>query len=56
MVCDFPDPGIVLSDGKMGLDPTGSGQGNSKVCGQDSLVWGVTEPFNVLSDGKMGLE
>ena len=34
LVWYFPDPGIVLSDGKMWLDWTGSGEGNSKVCGQ----------------------
>jgi len=53
---DFPDPGILLSENKMGLDLTGSGQGNSNLCGQDALVWNVPEPVTVLSDGKMGLE
>ena len=53
---DVPEPDIVLSDGKMGLEWTGSGQGNSKLCGQDTLVWDVPEPVTVLSDGKMGLE
>jgi len=40
----------------MGLDRTGTGQGNSKLCGQDALVWDVPEPVPVLSDGKMGLD
>jgi len=29
---------------------------NSKLCGQDALVWDVTERGTVLSDGKMGLD
>jgi len=45
-----------MSDGKMGLDLTGSGKGNSKLCGQDALVWDVPEPVTIISDGKMGLE
>ena len=56
LVWDFPDPGIVLSDGKMGMDFTVSGQGNSKLCGQDAMFWDVPEPVTVLSDSKMELE
>jgi len=40
----------------MGLDSTGPGQGKSKVCAQDALVWDVPEPVTLLSDGKMGLK
>jgi len=53
LVWDFPDPVIVQSDGKMRLDRTGSGQGNSELCVQDALVWDVAEPVTVLSEGKM---
>jgi len=28
-------------------------QGNSKLCGQDALVWDVPERGTVLSDGEM---
>jgi len=56
LVWYVPYPGIVLSDGKMGLVGTGSGQGNSKLCGQDALVLDVPEPVTVLSVCKMRLD
>jgi len=56
MVWDVPQPGNVLSDFKMRLKKTGSGQGNRKLCGQDALVWDVPEPVTVLSDGKIGFK
>ena len=56
LVWDVPEPVTVLSDGKMGLDWTGSRQGNNELCGQDALVWDVPEPVTVLSDGKIGYE
>jgi len=56
LVWDVPEPVTVLSDGKMGLELTGSGQGNSKVCVQDAMFWDVAETVTLLSDGNMGLE
>jgi len=56
LVWDGPNPVIVLSNGKMALECTGSLRGNCNLCMQAVLVWDVPDPGIVLSDGKMGLE